>query len=438
MARTGSASLGKRENQGEERLDKQSFEKQLVTLEEQNAHLRQEYANLSERTMALQVLQQMTLKLTSDLNIDTLINNILNSAIKVVGALAGSLLLLDRRTDELVFAVVIGGGGESLEHQRMPKDKGIAGWVLKTQEPLIVDDVGQDPRLYKDIQSNNFRTANIICVPLITRGEAIGVLEVLNKISGERFNQDDQELLMTFAAQSATAIENARLVQALREEKERIVALEEDVRKRLARDLHDGPTQLLAAIRMGLEFTRKLLTRQPDQVDKELAELMPLTDRALKQVRTLLFDLRPAVLETQGLVPALEFYAQQIQDTEGFSVTLEIDEFDQRLVSRAEKEIFSVVQEALGNVKKHAHARQVWINFSKKDDRLVVTVRDDGQGFDTTKLDPTKGREGSLGMINMRERAQMLGGDLFITSEPGQGTTVTLSVPLDKNGTELH
>ncbi len=432
------AGLKERENQGEERLDEQTFERQVVALKEENAHLRQEYLSLSERTMALQVLQQMTLKLTSDLNIETLLNNILNSAIKVVGAVAGSLLLLDRRTDELIFEVVIGGGGEALEHQRMPKDKGIAGWVLKTQEPLIVDDVGQDPRLYKGIQSSNFRTANIICVPLITRGKAIGVLQVLNKISGERFNQDDQELLMTFAAQSATAIENARLVQALREEKERIVALEEDVRKRLARDLHDGPTQLLAAIRMGLEFSRKLLVRKPDQVDEELAEMLPLADRALKQVRTLLFDLRPAVLETQGLVPALEFYARQIQDTEGFFVTLEIGDFDQRLAGRAEKEIFSVVQEALGNVKKHAHAGHVWINLAEKDGQLTVTVRDDGQGFDMAKLDPTKGREGSLGMINMHERVQMLGGELSITSAPGQGTTVTLSVPLDGNDTKSH
>jgi signal transduction histidine kinase len=416
-------------------LDEQTFEKQLVTLEKENAQLRQEYLSLSERTMALQVLQEMTLKLTSELNLETLLNNILNSAIKVVGAVAGSLLLLDRRADELIFKVVIGGGGEALEHQRMPKDKGIAGWVLKTQKPLIVDDVGQDPHFYKGFQSGDFRTANIICVPLITRSDTIGVLQVLNKLSGERFNQDDLDLLMTFAAQSATAIENARLVQALREEKERIVALEEDVRKRLARDLHDGPTQLLAAIRMGLEFSRKLLVRKPDQVDKELAELLLLTDRALKQVRTLLFDLRPAVLETQGLVPALEFYARQVQDTEGFSVSLDIGGFDQRLASRAEKEIFSVVQEALGNVKKHAHARHVWITLSEKDGWLTVSVRDDGQGFDTAKVDPTKGREGSLGMINMHERVQMLGGELVITSTPSRGTIITFSVPLDENGT---
>ena len=417
-------------------MNEQVIEKQLIALREKNVQLRQAYDSLRDRAMALQLLQEMTLRLTSELNVETLLENILNSAIKVVGAVAGSLILLDGRTDELVFAVVVGGGGEALQGQRMPRDKGIAGWVLNARAPLIVDDVSQDERFYKEIKSDGFRTANIICVPLITRGTIIGVLQVLNRVSGERFNQADLELLMTFAAQSATAIQNARLVRALRHEKERIVALEEDVRTRLARDLHDGPTQLLAAIRMNLQFMRKLLVHEPEKVDKELADLLPIVDRALKQVRTLLFDLRPATLETEGLVPALEFYARQLQDTEGFSVTLDPGGFDRRLAGRAEKEIFSVVREALGNIKKHAQAQRVWINLSVSDGRLSVTVRDDGIGFDATKIDPAKGREGSLGMINMHERAQMLGGKLFITSALGRGTTVVLSVPLVEKRSE--
>lgn len=419
-------------------MNKQDLEKQLVALKGTYADLRREYQSLSQRTVALRVLQEMTLKLNSELNLETLLKNILDSAIKVVGAVAGSLLLLDKVNDELEFKVVVGGSGQALEHQRMPKDKGIAGWVLNSQEPLIVDDVSQDKRFYEGFQSSNFRTANIICIPLIARGGGIGVLQVLNKTSGERFNQDDIELLMSFAAQSAIAIENARLVQALREERDRIVALEEDVRKRLARDLHDGPTQLLAAIRMGLEFSRKLLTRDLSKVDGELGELLSIADRALKQVRTLLFDLRPAVLETQGLMPALEFYTRQVQETEGkdFSIILDAGGFDRRLGSRAEKEIFSVVQEALGNVRKHAEARNVWINLKVDDDRLLITMRDDGKGFDTTRVNPVKGRKGSLGMLNMHERAQMLGGELSIASAPGRGTIVTLGVPLKENGLE--
>ena len=131
-------------------MNEQSLEQQLIALKKEHAHLGQAYASLDEHATALQVLQEMTLQLTSDLNLDTLLSNILNSAIKVVGAVAGSLFLLDERTDELVFSVVVGGGGEALEGQRMPRDKGIAGWVLNAREPLIVDDVSQDKRFYKD------------------------------------------------------------------------------------------------------------------------------------------------------------------------------------------------------------------------------------------------------------------------------------------------
>jgi len=256
-------------------LNEQSPEQQLIALKKEHARLRQAYANLDEHAMALQVLQEMTLQLTSDLNLDTLLNNILNSAIKVVGAVAGSLFLLDERTDELVFSVVVGGGGETLEGQRMPRDRGIAGWVLNAREPLIVDDVSQDKRFYKGFQSSDFRTANILCVPLVTRGNAVGVIQVLNKISGEPFTQTDLELLTTFAAQSATAIETARLVQALRHEKERIVALEEDVRKRLARAFGCDPEEValtrnasegLEICQLGLDLSKgdEILTTNQD------------------------------------------------------------------------------------------------------------------------------------------------------------------------------
>ena len=124
-------------------------------------------------------------------------------------ASAGSLLLLDRSTNELVFQVIEGGGGVALEGTRMPADKGIAGWVASHREPLIVDDVNRDDRHYRDIaKDSDFTTTSLLCVPMIARGQVIGVLQVLNKKPGKYFNTADQELLTTFAAQSAVAIEN--------------------------------------------------------------------------------------------------------------------------------------------------------------------------------------------------------------------------------------
>jgi len=400
----------------------------------ENEILRAENKAARERIAALRALQLVAQSLASELNLEPLLKNILGSAVEVMDASAGSLLLIDPATDELVFEVIEGGGGEALQGQRMAKDKGIAGWVVTNRRPLIVNDVDKYERHYKGIETaTGFKTDTLICVPLLAKGKVIGALEVLNKRSGENFNDEDLDILTTFAAQSATAIENARLYRDLREERDRIVALEEEVRRRLARDLHDGPAQLLSAIIMSVQFVKEILARTPEKLDKlreELEELEPLATKALHQVRTMLFDLRPVILETQGLAPALESYVKRLRLANDFAVSLEIKDFSERLDAKAEAAIFSIVQEAVGNARKHAHASHLELRMAKQDGNLVVTIRDDGQGFDVARVDRSYDRYGNLGLLNMRERAEMLNGEFSIESAVGQGTLVKLIVPL--------
>ena len=209
-------------------------ERSIEELLFENETLKAEKKAARERIAALRALQRVAQSLTSELNLEPLLKNILRSAVEVMDASAGSLLLTDPATDELVFEVIEGGGGEALQGQRMAKDKGIAGWVVTNSRPLIVNDVDKHERHYKGIETaTDFKTDSLICVPLLAKGKVIGVLEVLNKRSRENFNDDDLDILTTFAAQSATAIKNARLYRDLRAERDRIVALEEEVRKRL-------------------------------------------------------------------------------------------------------------------------------------------------------------------------------------------------------------
>jgi signal transduction histidine kinase len=299
---------------------------------------------------------------------------------------------------------------------------------------MIVQDVSQDDRLYKEVLKDiDFQTTSLICIPLMTKGQIIGVLQILNKRSGELFDNEDVDLLTTFAAQSAVAIENARLYRDLREERDRIVALEEDVRKRLARDLHDGPAQLLSAIIMSLSFVKKLVAREPQKVEEEVTQLESMASRALRQVRTMLFDLRPVILETHGLVPALETYAERLRENEGMTIQLRLEGTLERLEPQAESAIFSIVQEAVNNAKKYAREGQVWLTVQRREDELVVSIKDEGPGFDVTSVEKSYGQRGSLGLINMRERAALIEGNLSIQSAVGQGTTVVLTVPLDRH-----
>ncbi len=414
-------------------MDDQAIEKILKKLIDTNKRLKEENKATLERITTLQVLQNLTQSLSSELNLEPLLKKILRSAVEVVGASAGSLLLLDPITDELVFEVIEGGGGEALEKRRMKKDKGIAGWVVTHRQPLIVQDVNKDDRFYKDILKGiDFQTTSLISIPMMTKGRVIGVLQILNKESGDLFNDEDVDILTTFAAQSVIAIENARLYRDLCEERDRIVAVEEDVRKRLARDLHDGPAQLLAAILMNLAFIKKLAAREPRKVEEEVADLESMTAKALRQVRTMLFDLRPVILETHGLAPALETYVERLRENEGMAIHLSVEGTLERLEPHAESAIFSIVQEAINNAKKHAEGGQVWLTVQRQEDELVISIKDEGPGFDLASVERSYGQRGSLGLINMRERAALIEGNLSIQSTVGQGTTVVLTVPLQK------
>jgi signal transduction histidine kinase len=216
----------------------------------------------------------------------------------------------------------------------------------------------------------------------------------------------------------------------LREEKEKIIDAEGEARKKLARDLHDGPTQSVAAIAMRLNYTRLLLEREPEMVEDELEKLEALARRTTKEIRTMLFTLRPVILETQGLVAALEQYLKQLEEEAGLVVHLEAPNLGGHLDTEIEGVAFSIIEEAVNNAKKYAQARNIWVRLGFEDDLFVATVEDDGLGFDVAEVLDSYDQRGSLGLINMRERAELVEGTWTIESAIGQGTKVMLIVPL--------
>jgi signal transduction histidine kinase len=410
--------------------------REIDSLKLEMEHLQQQNVAARHRIAVLEGIQEVARSLVSESSLEHLLRNTLRLAVSVMDASAGALLLLDRTTNELVFEVIEGGAGTSLEKTRMSADSGIAGWVATHGEPLIVDDVTRDERYYPRIaQNHDYATRSILCVPMIARLDVIGVLQVLNKSGGGSFTRGDQELLMAFAAQSAVVIENARLYQNLRAERDRIVAVEEEVRHRLARDIHDGPAQMLASVIMGVGFVRKALAHNnPDLALREMDDLQPVADKALRQIRSLLFDLRPVTLETKGLVSALGSYAKMLQENERFTVALGIEGDVVRLSHSAESVIFSVVQEAMSNVRKHANAAHVVIRVTvDTGSSIMVVVKDDGVGFDLRDVERLCDEKHSLGILNMKERAKTVHGVWSITSRPGEGTEVVLRVPIVAN-----
>jgi signal transduction histidine kinase len=400
------------------------------------AQLTEELAVTQQRLSQLGLLYQVGQAMASTFDLTKLLNDTLQLTTTVIDAAASALMLIDQQSDELVFEVTHGAEEVVVPRKRISLDEGIAGWVATHGEPVIVNDVSKDSRFSQKADAHTGSlTRSIAAVPLQIKGKTIGVLEVLNKLSTDGFDEEDMRLILTLATQAAIAIENARLYQSLREERDRIIQAQEDVRKELARKLHDGTVQLLAAIAMDVEHVGRLLQLKPEAVFAELEALRKLVHQATRDARMVLFELRPVILESQGLVPALRSYVNQLQDSDEFTVHLDVGNFDSQLDPNVAGTIFSIVQEAINNVKKHAYARNVWLNLAIDRDQLVVGIKDDGQGFDVKAVERDYDQRGSFGLLNMHERAELIDGFLAIESsqvEPERGTVVTLRVPLDK------
>lgn len=390
-----------------------------------------------QRLSQLGLFYQMGQALVSTFDMPQLLQDTMTLAASVINAAASSLMLVDETRKELIFAAAYGSKGALLRSQRISMKEGIAGWVATRGEPVIANDVTKDSRFSRRVDvRTGFLTRSILAVPMQLRGETIGVLEVLNKYDEESFDEEDLRLLLALAAQAAIALENARLVKSLREERDRILSVQEEVRRELNRKLHDGTVQLLAAIGMGIDHVERLLQLKPDAVYAELEALRKLTRQATREARMLLFELRPVVLESQGLVPALQRYVEQLQQSEPFRVYFDNEGFDKSVNQKVASAIFAIVQEAVNNARKHAKASNLWIQIREANDYLVVHVEDDGLGFDKAAVEREyDNQSNSFGLLNMRERAALIEGELIIESSemmPEQGTIVMLRVPLSR------
>jgi signal transduction histidine kinase len=241
--------------------------------------------------------------------------------------------------------------------------------------------------------------------------------------------------------QAVVAIQNAKLYRDLEQEKERMLEIQEEARKKLARDLHDGPTQSVAALAMRVNFARRLMSRDAEAAANELVKIEDLARRTTKEIRHMLFTLRPLVLESQGLVAALEAMADKMHDTYNQYVIISAEsDVVQALEMNKQAVIFYIAEEAVNNARKHAQAANIWVRLkSLEKDLALLEIEDNGVGFNVGAVDAYYDQRGSLGMVNMRERAELVNGVLRIDSAEGHGTRIRALIPLSEEAAErLH
>lgn len=300
----------------------------------------------------------------------------------------------------------------------LPRVHGMLGAMLDETEPTRLDDLTADPR-FQYWPEEHPVMRSFLGVPVTSGGEVVAAFYLTDKESAPRFSEEDEQLISVLAAHSAVAIENARLWERSRE----VSTLEE--RERLARELHDAMSQTLFSLQLTARTAAHALPDDPHRATSLLADVADLARGAVQEFRALLVDLQPPDLEREGLAGALRAHVHLLDRVHDEDVTLTVEGVPNPK-PEVERALFRIAQEALGNALRHAKADRIGVGLRVDDDRLVLSVADDGVGFDPSAA---RVRSTRLGLASMRHRARSVGGRLRVTSTPGQGTTVEAVVP---------
>jgi signal transduction histidine kinase len=401
-----------------------------------------------EIEQAEQERRRLVYNLVSALNSTLNYQQVLDTALDMS---ATALTALNAPADKLVSSVLLFIKNESNKTElhvgsarrftpsdmriTLPGDSGLIGHTIDEGEPQLCSNLVEDPELGRIITLRACRSA--YCIPLRSGLDTYGVLLFAHP-EAQFFTSDRLEILNIVGNQSVIAIQNARLYQDLEREKERMAEIQEEARKKMARDLHDGPTQSVAAIAMRVNFARRLIDRDVKATSDELFKIEDLARRTTKEIRHMLFTLRPLVLESQGLIPALESMAEKIHETYNQLVIIQADPGVVDQLEPAKQTVaFYIAEEAINNARKHAKAEHIWVRLKPLQGNLaLLDIEDDGMGFDIKAVDSSYDNRGSLGMVNMRERTELVNGVIQIDSTQGKGTHIRVLIPLNEEASD--
>ncbi len=352
------------------------------------------------------------------------------------GSPVGIALFFDEQNPAQKMRVAAARHLESRDAAQIVAGKsGIVAETLKTGAAVVFDDVRNDPEL--SVFGALQRCHSGVCYPLQAGMEQYGVV-VLASPAPRSPSSQHLDLMRAFTSQAGIAFQNAKLYHSTRMEQDMIIHNENEMRQKLARDLHDGPTQKIAGLVMQLDYIQQLLDKNPGEVRKELDKARATAQQTVKEIRTALFTLRPLALETKGLSAALQQYGERLRDTEKLAIQVEPGNFGSELDMNVAATVFAIIDEAVTNARKHARKAPIHVTMVKRDHTLVATIRDEGPGFDVDQVLGSYENRASLGLQNMRDRAMLIGGELRIDSAPGSGTRVTLLVPLSAPSAEAN
>jgi len=422
----------------------------LLKLESAQQELQSQVEVIRSNEKRLAALNEVSAIVSQSLELEDILNVATDKVREVMSLEVALVFLLDEEGQELVLKTYRGVSEEFTAGLKGLKvGEGFNGRVAQTGEPLLVEDASRDPRLTREVVKREGIQAALI-VPLKAKGKVVGTLSVAGR-SPRQFHLEEIELLSHIANHIGVAVENARLYQkerlmakqiardAIAEKQmqenlrfylQQVTKAQEEERKRIALELHDDTAQELVALSRKLDSLTSSAAHLSPQDISYLEELRQHTDRILDGVRRFSQDLRPSILDDLGLVPALEWLTSDLTNHFGIAIGIGLFGSPYRLPPDTELVLFRIAQEALRNVWKHSEASRAWVTVEFDEAKTILTVKDNGKGFELPKRVGDLASTGKLGLAGMQERAQLIGGKLTLHSEPGEGTTVTVEVPI--------
>jgi signal transduction histidine kinase len=371
------------------------------------------------------VVSTIAMAISQPLDLKDMLDTALRKALELTGLEVGTVYLVDDRAEELTLVAHHGLSQRVVQGvDRVKFDEGLTGRAARSGEPIVVEDISEDPRLTRMVvKEEGFRFQ--ASVPLKSKDRVLGVITMASK--GRRpFSPQEVTILTAIGQQIGVAIENARLYEQVQS----MAALEE--RDRLGRELHDGLAQVLGYLHLKSKAVEGLLSSgEVAQAQAELREMQEVAQEAYGDVRESILGLRTTITPGAGLIPALTEYLHKFSQQSGISARLVVgDDARMEFAPAAEIQLLRIIQEALTNIRKHSQASRAWVRFEADREGVVITVEDDGQGFDPSRI----GQDGQhhFGLQTMRERAESVGGNLHISTEPGQGTRVIVRLPFSR------
>jgi signal transduction histidine kinase len=383
-------------------------------------------ARAAQAASELGALDAATRGIAGVLDLDRVLQLITDRVRELARAQYAALGIVDQ--DGVIERFITSGIGR-VERERigpLPRGHGLLGVIVRESRPLRISDIATDPRRY-GFPPAHPPMHSLLGLPITVKGRSIGRLYLTNKQPAGDFSEDDQRLVEMFALHAGIAIDNARL----HEQVQRLAIVEE--RERIGRDLHDGIIQSIYAVGLSLEDVPELMEDEPEVARARVERAIDSLDQSIRDIRNFIFGLRPELLEQAGLVGGLAALADEFRVNSMVDVDLETEEVSQAdLPLEQVSQLLSIAREALSNVARHSKATRGSVRVENHDGLVRLTVSDNGVGFD-----PDRPRGPShQGMVNMRDRADAIGGHITIESEPEHGTRIIVEVSHGQQGTE--